>query len=51
MSGARTNTLAILRGSIERIEAQDEAYSPRRSRSAMRRPMRRCRAASPGRDA
>lgn len=30
MSGARTNTLAVLRGSIERIEAQGEAYSPRK---------------------
>ena len=30
MSGARTSTLANLRGSIERIEAQGEAYSPRR---------------------
>ena len=30
MTGARTNTLASLRGSIERIEAQGEAYSPRR---------------------
>ena len=29
-SGARTNTLADLRGSIERIEAHGEAYSPRR---------------------
>ena len=27
---ARTNTLASLRGTIERIEAQGEAYSPRR---------------------
>src|SRR6202051_4156132 len=27
---ARTNTLASLRGSIERIEAHGEAYSPRR---------------------
>src|SRR5579864_1658041 len=30
MTGARTNTLASLRGNIERIEAQGEAYSPRR---------------------
>jgi protein ImuA len=30
MIGARTNTLASLRGSIERIEAHGEAYSPRR---------------------
>ena len=30
MSGARTSTLANLRGSIERIEAQGEAYAPRR---------------------
>ena len=30
MTGARTNTLASLRGSIERIEAHGEAYSPRR---------------------
>ncbi len=30
MNGARTSTLASLRGSIERIEAQGEAYSPRR---------------------
>ncbi len=27
---ARTNTLASLRGTIERIEAHGEAYSPRR---------------------
>src|ERR1700760_2721463 len=31
MSGARTNTLAHLRGSIERIEAQGEAYRPDRA--------------------
>ena len=30
MTGARTNTLASLRGSIERIEAHGEAYAPRR---------------------
>ncbi len=30
MIGARTNTLATLRGSIERIETHDGAYSPRR---------------------
>src|SRR4030081_201041 len=30
MSGARTSTLATLRGSIERIESHGEAYSPRR---------------------
>ena len=30
MSGGRTNTLAVLRGSIERIEAQGDAYAPRR---------------------
>jgi len=30
MTGARTNTLASLRGSIERIEAHGDAYSPRR---------------------
>src|ERR1700688_3353832 len=30
MTGARTNTLASLRGSIERIEAQGEAYRPDR---------------------
>ena len=30
MTGARTNTLASLRGSIERIEAQGDAYAPRR---------------------
>jgi protein ImuA len=30
MIGARTNTLASLRGSIERIEAQGEAYRPDR---------------------
>jgi protein ImuA len=30
MTGARTNTLASLRGNIERIEAQGEAYSSRR---------------------
>jgi protein ImuA len=30
MSGARTNTLASLRGRIERIEAHGEAYAPRR---------------------
>jgi len=28
MTGARTNTLASLRGRIERIEAHDEAYAP-----------------------
>ena len=30
MTGARTNALASLRGSIERIETQGDAYSPRR---------------------
>ena len=30
MTGARMNTLATLRGSIERIETQGDAYSPRR---------------------
>src|SRR5260370_25501372 len=30
MTGARTNTLATLRGSIERIEAHGEAYTPGR---------------------
>ncbi len=30
MMGARTSTLATLRGDIERIEAHGEAYSPRR---------------------
>jgi protein ImuA len=30
MTGARTNALANLRGSIERIETQGDAYSPRR---------------------
>ena len=30
MSGARTSTLANLRGSIERIEAHGDAYAPRR---------------------
>ena len=30
MSGARTNTLAALRGNIERIEAHGDAYAPRR---------------------
>ncbi len=30
MTGARTNTLASLRDNIERIEAQGEAYAPRR---------------------
>jgi protein ImuA len=30
MTGARTNTLAVLRGSIERIEAPGEAYRPDR---------------------
>jgi len=30
MNGARTSTFATLRGSIERIEAHGEAYSPRR---------------------
>jgi protein ImuA len=30
MSGARTSTLASLRGSIERIETHDEAYTPHR---------------------
>jgi protein ImuA len=30
MSGGRTNTLAVLRGSIERIEAQGDVYAPRR---------------------
>src|SRR3979411_1985266 len=30
MSGARTSTLATLRGSIERIESHGEAYSPRK---------------------
>jgi protein ImuA len=30
MSGARTNTLANLRGRIERIEAPGDAYAPRR---------------------
>ncbi len=30
MSGARTNTLAHLRGSIERIGAQGETHAPRR---------------------
>jgi protein ImuA len=30
MTGARTSTLATLRGSIERIEAHGDAYSPRR---------------------
>src|SRR5664279_4450127 len=30
MTGARTNTLASLRGRIERIEAHGEAYAPRR---------------------
>ena len=30
MTGARTSTLATLRGSIERIETHDGAYSPRR---------------------
>src|ERR1700692_602837 len=30
MTGARTNTLATLRGSIERIEAHGDAYRPDR---------------------
>src|SRR4051812_50024610 len=30
MSGARTSTLATLRGSIERIESHGETYSPRK---------------------
>ncbi|MEA2793713.1 MAG: protein ImuA, partial [Bradyrhizobium sp.] len=30
MTGARTNTLATLRGSIERIEAHGDAYTPGR---------------------
>jgi protein ImuA len=30
MIGARTSTLATLRGRIERIEAQGEAYTPDR---------------------
>jgi protein ImuA len=30
MSGARMSTLAILRGSIERIETHDDAYTPHR---------------------
>jgi protein ImuA len=30
MSGARTSTLATLRGSIERIETHDDAYTPQR---------------------
>ena len=30
MTGARTNTLASLRGSIERIEAHGDAYTPER---------------------
>ena len=30
MTGARTNTLAVLRGNIERIEAYGDAYAPRR---------------------
>jgi hypothetical protein len=30
MTGARTSTLATLRGRIERIEAQGEAYTPDR---------------------
>jgi protein ImuA len=30
MTGARTNTLATLRGSIERIESQGDAYTPGR---------------------
>ena len=30
MTGARTNTLAVLRGSIERLEAHGEAYRPDR---------------------
>jgi protein ImuA len=30
MTGARTNTLAVLRGSIERLEAHGEAYRPER---------------------
>src|SRR3982074_2597927 len=30
MSGARTNTLAILRGSIERIESHSDTYRPDR---------------------
>lgn len=31
MTGARTNTLASLRGSIERIESQGDAYAPRKA--------------------
>src|SRR6202047_4402743 len=30
MTGARTNTLATLRGSIERIESHGDAYTPDR---------------------
>ena len=30
MTGARTNTLATLRGNIERIETHGDAYAPRR---------------------
>ena len=30
MTGARTNTLANLRGNIERIETHGDAYSPRK---------------------
>ena len=46
MTSARLSTLATLRGHIERIETHDERMQPAASRSAMPRPMRRCRAVS-----
>jgi len=46
MTSARTNTLAALRGSIERIETYADGIAPGRVALDMRTRMRPCRVAS-----